>query len=81
MCEAELDYFEHKFGNDSQNPVAAFKAACLSKVNEIKPAASDVHNLNAYPFLQEHIDALKAELPAYVAMATDVDSSMDSLEW
>ena len=79
-----LDYFEDKFGNDSQNPVAAFKAArlfCPSKVNEIKPTASDVDSLNAFPFLQEHIDALKAELPVYVAMAADVDSSMDSLEW
>ena len=31
--------------------------------------------------LEEHLDGLKAELPTYLAMATDVDTSIESLKW
>ena len=62
-----LDYFQEKLGNDSQNPMAAFNP---SKVNEMKPTAGDVDDLQAFPFLEEHLDGLKAELPTYLAMAT-----------
>ena len=78
-----LDYFEEKLGNDSQNPMAVFKAArlfCPSKVNQMKPTAEDIDCLKYFPFLEEHLDAIKAELPTYLAMATDVDRSMESLE-
>ncbi len=79
-----LDYFQDKLGNDTQNPMAAFKAArlfCPSKVNEMKPSAGDVDDLRAFPFLEGDIDGLKAELPTYLALAADVDASVDSLEW
>ena len=46
--QAGLDYFQNKLGNDSELPVAAFKAARLFspfKVNEIQPTAKDVDGL------------------------------------
>ena len=64
--------------------MAAFKAArlfCPSKVKELKPSAGDVDDLKAFPFLEGCLDGLKAELPTYLALATDVDPSVDSLEW
>ena len=43
--------------------------------------AGDIDDLNAFPFLEEHFDGLKAELPTYLTMAADVDTAMESLEW
>jgi hypothetical protein len=82
--QAGLDYFQNKLGNDSQLPVAAFKAARLFspfKVNEIQPTAKDVDDLMAFPFLVDEIDHLKAELPAYLALAADVNADVNILEW
>ncbi|CAB3979446.1 DNA-directed primase polymerase [Paramuricea clavata] len=64
--------------------VAAFKAARLFspfKVNEIQPTAKDVDDLMAFPFLVDEIDHLKAELPAYLALAADVNADVNILEW
>ena len=75
---------QNKLGNDSQLPVAAFKAARLFspfKVNEIQPTAKDVDDLVAFPFLVGKIDLLKAELPAYLALAADVNADVNILEW
>ena len=88
--QAGLDYFHNKLGNDSQLHVAAFEAARLFspfKVNEIQPTAKDVGNLVAFPFLVAfsflvgEIDLLKAELPAYLALAADVNADVNILEW
>jgi hypothetical protein len=35
----------------------------------------------AFPFLVDEIDHLKAELPAYLALAADVNADVNILEW
>ena len=62
--------------------------------NAVKPLALDQFlgcvyaslvgkELKAFPFFdsQEELETLKAELPAYLAKAADVDSSIDPLQW
>ena len=51
-----LQYFETKFGSDLSAPVSVFKTARLFspvKVREMKPVASDVDTLSAFPFLND----------------------------
>ena len=82
--QAGLDYSQNKLGNDSELPVAAFKAARLFspfKVNEIQPTAKDVDDLVAFPFLVGELDLLKVELPAYLALAADVNADVNILQW
>lgn len=81
-----LQYFETKFGSNLSAPVSVFKAARLFspvKVHEMKPVASDVDILSAFPFLNDSvtISNLKSELPSYLAKASDVSPDFDMLEW
>ena len=54
-----------------------------SGVHEMQPSASSLESLKVFPFFdsQEELETLKAELPAYLAKAADVDSSIDPLQW
>ena len=80
-----LDYFQHQLQTSLKVPLAAFKAArlfCPSKVSSIKPSASEVDTLLAFPFLlSAHLADLKGELPAYLAKADGVDPTFNCLEW
>ena len=65
------DYFYLKFINDLKPVLDAFKAARLFspfKFHELKPSATDIDCLKAFPFLspQETIDGLKMEIPMYM---------------
>ena len=77
-----IDYLHQRLGYGEVNPVKAFKAARLfspSKTNGIKPSSNDIDNLQAFPFLLNDTDGLKAEFPSYLAHATDVSSTIDTL--
>ena len=52
-------------------------------VHEMQPSASSLESLKVFPFFdsEEELETLKAELPAYLAKAADVDSSIDPLQW
>ena len=81
-----IHYFLEKFGDDSQCPLAAFKAARLfspSKIYEIQPIAQDVDVLSVFPFLNESaiLANMKAELPTYLAKAANVCPDFDTVEW
>lgn len=81
-----VNYFHQKFTNELAGTVAAFKAARLflpHKVDEMKPDASAIDALKAFPFLDDNtlLDGLKQELPSYLAKATDVRPSIDILQW
>ena len=81
-----LEYFIHKFSSDLVDVVHAFKSARLffpPKVDEMKPDDAEVNSLKAFPFLDQpaRLDALKSELPAYLAQATDVAKAIDPLKW
>ena len=80
-----LQYFHEKFGNDSDHPVAAFKAARVfspSKADELRPTAADIDSLSTFSFFSSStISSLKEELPTYLAKASNVDPSMDILKW
>ena len=76
-------YFKEKFDNDLKPILDAFKAACLfnhSKVNELKPAATDIDSLKSFPFLNSE-QGLKSELPQYLAAAEDVSPKADPVCW
>ena len=64
------DYFYLKFNNDLKPVLDVFKAARLFspfKFHELKPSATDIDCLKAFPFLSSHetIDGLKMEIPMY----------------
>ena len=64
----------------------AFKAARLFspfKLHELKPSATDIDCLKAFPFLssQETIDGLKMEIPMYMAASEDVSTEIDLIAW
>ena len=81
------DYFYLKFNNDLKPFLDAFKAARLFspyKFHELKPSATDIDCLKAFPFLssQETIDELKMEIPMYMAASEDVSSTeFDLIAW
>ena len=78
------DYFYLRFNNDLK-PVFvldAFEAARLFipyKFHELKPSATDIDCLKAFPYLnsQETIDGLKMEIPMYMAASEDVSTEID----
>ena len=81
-----IDYFNNQLTSTLQRPLAAFKAARYfspQKMHEMQPSASSLESLKVFPFFdsQEELETLKAELPAYLAKAADVDSSIDPLQW
>ena len=66
----------------TQNPMAAFKAArlfCPSKANEMKPTHPEM--LITFKLSLSLRNGLNAELPTYLALAADIETSVDSLEW
>ena len=78
-------YFKHKFDNDLQHVVKAFKAAQFfspSRIYEIQPTTNDIDGLSSFPFLDNTtVDNLKSELPYYMAAAGGVATTIDVLEW
>ena len=81
-----LQYFLDKFSQELSGSVAAFKAARLflpQKVVELKPDATAVDSLQAFPFLNTAsiLANLKSELPSYLAKAADIDAEIDPLVW
>ena len=86
MCTAAYDYFYLKFNNDLKPILDAFKAARLFspfKFHELKPSATDIAYLKAFPFLssQEAIDGLKMEIPMYMAASEDVSTEINLIVW
>ncbi len=73
-----IAYCQDKLGNDTQKPTAAFNAARSSNVNEMKPSAGDVDDLQTFPFLEGDTDGLNVESPT---LAADAGTGVDSLEW
>ena len=49
----------------------------------MQPNAASIDELAVFPFLNNQgvLDDLKAELPLYLAKASDVDSSINTLDW
>lgn len=78
-------YFQSKFDNELKPAVEAFKAARYvspSKVNELKPDASDIDSMRIFPFLDSDcVSALKSKLPSYLAAAEDVCENVDIIQW
>ena len=75
-----------KFINDLKPVLDALKAARLFspfKFHELKPSATDIDFLKAFPFLssQETIDGLKMEIPMYMAASEDVSTEIDLIAW
>jgi len=67
-------------------PWLSFKAARFfspCKITHLKPSASEVDALLAFPFLSSTNDlvGLKGELATYLANAEGVDPSVDCLDW
>ena len=86
MCTACIRLFLLKFNNDLKPVLDAFKAARLFspfKFHELKPSATDIDCLKAFPFLssQETIDGLKMEIPMYMAASEDVSTEIDLIAW
>ena len=84
--EPGLNYFKKKFTDELSGTVAAFKAARLflpHKVDEMKPDASAIDTLKAFPFLDNItvLNELKQELPTYLAKAADVSATIEPLVW
>ena len=80
------DYFNLKFRKDLKRLLDVFKAARLflpSKFHELKPSATDIDCLRAFPFLnsQPTIDGLKSEIPTYLAASEDVSAEIEPIVW
>ena len=80
------DHFYLKFNNDLEPVLDAFKAARLIspfKFHELKPSATVIDCLKAFPFLssQETIDGLKMEIPMYMAASEYVSTEIDLIAW
>ena len=53
-----------------------------SKLNEVKPNASDIDSMRIFPFLDSDcVSALKSELPSYLSSAEDVCENVDIIQW
>ena len=81
-----LQYFLDKFSKDLHDSVSAFKAAQLflpHKITEFNLTADSVDQLKAFPFLNKTtiLEALKAELPAYIAKADGISPENDPVKW
>ena len=63
----------------------AFKAAQLTNptmIRNLNPEASTVDLLKSFPFvIVDEITNLKAELPAHLAKAEDLDDNVDKVSW
>ena len=78
-------YFLSKYGSYLQPGVSAFKAARLfnpHKIVDMQPGSDAINAISALPFLNssEILDNLKAELPQYLALATDINPQVDPID-
>ena len=83
MC---YDYIQSNCSGDLKAAVAAFKAARLfdpHRIVDLQPDANAVDSVTAFPFLNssEILGNLKAELPQYLARATDISQQTESVDW
>jgi len=79
-----VEYFKLKFETEVQQVLSAFKSVRLfnpMKVNDMHPSAADVDILKSFEFLDQTVDQLKGELPAYLVAADGVSQEADLLEW
>ena len=86
FIQPAYDYFYLKLNNGLKPVLDAFKAARLFspfKFRKLKPSATDIDCLKAFPFLssQETIDGLKMEIPMYMAASEDVSTEIDLIAW
>lgn len=84
--EPGIQYFLEKFGDDTQCPLAAFKAARLfspHRVHEMQPTAQDLDLLSVFPFLIDPavLTSLKVELPSYLTKAASITPGFSVMEW
>ena len=80
--QPSYDYFEKKFWTDFLPIVNAFKAARLfnpEKVTDLNPNGTTVEELKVFPFLEDVIPNLKAELAQYLGLADGVAKSIYSI--
>lgn len=82
------EYFERKFDHDEglQRAVSLFKYARYFdpvKIGELKPSCNDIDNLRVFPMLDNDaaLDALKKELPRYMAIADGVSVLVKKTDW
>ena len=76
------NYFCSKFDCDLKPLLMAFKGArhfSPADIHELCPSVSDIDGLRAFPFLdlEQVIDALKMELPVYLAAVQDVSTDVN----
>ena len=75
VAKPAYSYFKQKFEVELKPIVEVFEYARFfdpAKVNELKPSSSDIDHLKVFPFLKDRLDALKGELPLYMAKADGV---------
>ena len=79
-----LQYFADCKANSMKEPLTCFKAARLfspTKIEEMKPSTSEVDILAAFPFLSGGLNALKTELPSYLAAVEDISPDYNPFEF
>ena len=80
--EPGINYFHAQLGDNSV--MKAFKAARLfspHRLSEIQPSAGDIDILRAFPFLDNEVNSLQAELHTYLSLSADVSADTDTLKW
>ena len=84
-CAPAYAFFKAKFDEELRLNLFAFKTARYfspTKVNELKPSATDLDTLSVFPFMTPNlIGDLKNELPKYLAEAEDISDQVDPLSW
>ena len=52
-------------------------------MNDIHPNVYAINALTSFPFLnsEEILDSFKGQLPSYLAKVSDIDPSIDNLQW
>ena len=80
-----LEYFNLQLNTSLKIHLIAFKASRLTNstmIRNLNTDASSADLLKSFPFISaEEICYLKAELPAYLAKAEDLDDTIDKLSW
>jgi len=78
-----LQYFNQQLNTSLKIPLMAFKAARMTNptvIRNLNPDTSTVDLLKSFPFVTaDEITNLKAELPAYLGKAEDLDDTIDKL--
>ena len=80
-----LDCFERQLAGSLKDLLLAFKSASYfspQKISVIQPNADSMSSLSVFPFFSaEVLESFKAELPTYLAKATDVAPNLSCLDW